>query len=83
MEALSAAVTIEKMNDSEQIRELLTQIRDCHRESLEIQKEAVERQRRFMALYRVVLIVGGVLMGAILLVVGFATLAILSQLPKA
>ena len=70
------------MSDSEQIR-LLTEIRDCQRESLQIQRESLERQRTFAKLYRGVLVVGGFLIGGLLVTLALATVVILSQLPAA
>lgn len=73
------------MQDSEQITELLREIRDVHNEhlreyrkvtqrSLELQERAVDRQEQLSKTYRFALIVSGVLIvGIVLLIVYLMT----------
>jgi CHASE3 domain sensor protein len=57
------------MDDDSQTRQLLTDIRDDQRESLALQKEAIERQRSVVALYRWVVFAGGMIVAGLLVLV--------------
>jgi ferric-dicitrate binding protein FerR (iron transport regulator) len=70
------------MNDEDDVRQLLREIRDAQREnlaeyrrvtqqSLELQQRAVARQEQVSALYRRVVFVGGALVAALLALLGF------------
>lgn len=70
------------MNDEEDVRQLLREIRDVQREnlaeyrrvtqqSLELQQRAVARQEQVSALYRRVVFVGGALVLALLALLGY------------
>jgi len=70
------------MNDEEDVRRLLREIRDAQREnlaeyrrvtqqSLELQQRAVARQEQVSALYRRVVFVGGALVIALLALLGY------------
>lgn len=70
------------MNDEEDVRQLLREIRDVQREnlaeyrrvtqqSLELQQRAVARQEQVSALYRRVVFVGGALVLALLGLLGY------------
>jgi hypothetical protein len=70
------------MEDQEDLRQLLREIRDAQRESLaeyrrvtqqslELQQRAVARQEQVSALYRRVVFVGGALVVALLALLGY------------
>lgn len=70
------------MNEEDDVRQLLREIRDAQREnlaeyrrvteqSLELQQRAVARQEQVSALYRRVVFVGGTLVLALLALLGY------------
>ena len=70
------------MNEEDDVRQLLREIRDAQREnlaeyrrvtqqSLELQQRAVARQEQVSALYRRVVFVGGALVLALLALLGY------------